>query len=169
MPNQKGIRGVIMTYDKRIDLEEVKEFIAKCGPDTKVYLGSDSERVKIDGAWYADYISVIVVHVDGRHGCKVFGQIIRERDWDQKKNKPRMRLMTECYKICEMYLELSPMIEDTEIEVHLDINPNKMYGSSCVVDEAIGYVKGMCGVTPKVKPEAFCASYCADRYKSFMQ
>lgn len=157
-----------MSYDKRINLEEVKEFIAKCGPDTKVYLGSDSERVKIDGAWYADYITVIVVHVDGNHGCKVFGQVIRERDWDQKKDKPRMRLMTECYKVSEMFLELAQMI-DNEMEVHLDLNPNKNYGSSCVVDEAIGYVKGMCGVTPLVKPEAFAASYAADRYKSYMQ
>ena len=157
-----------MSFDKRIDLEEVKEFIATCGPETKVYLGSDSERVKIDGHWYADYITVIVIHVDGKHGCKIFGQIIRERDWDQKKDKPRMRLMTECYQVAGMYLELAQMI-DNDMEVHLDLNPNKQYGSSCVVDEAIGYIKGMCGVTPLVKPEAFAASYAADRYKSYMQ
>jgi predicted RNase H-related nuclease YkuK (DUF458 family) len=156
-------------YDKRIDLDEVKEFIDKCGPDTKVYLGCDSERLRMNGVWYADYITVIVVHVDGRHGCKVFGQIIRERDYDQQKNKPRMRLMTECYKLAELYLELAPMIEDVEIECHLDINPNKLYNSSIVINEAVGYIRGVCGVTPKVKPEAFCASYCADRYKSFMQ
>ena len=169
-------------FDKRIDLEEVKEFIANCGPETKVYMGCDSERVKVevprklkDGTveiqklWFADYVTVIVVHIDGNHGCKVFGQIVRQQDFDQVKNKPRMRLMNECYQVSELYLSLAPMISDTEIEVHLDINPNRKYGSSCVVDEAIGYVKGVCGVTPIVKNDAWAASFAADRYKSFMQ
>ena len=160
---------MIIMFDKRIDLEEVKEFIASCGPETKVYMGCDSERAKIDGVWFADYITVIVIHIDSKHGCKVFGQVVRQRDFDQVKNKPRMRLMNECYQVSEMYLALAPMISDTEIEVHLDINPNRKYGSSCVVDEAIGYVKGVCGVTPKVKNDAWCASFAADRYKSFMQ
>jgi hypothetical protein len=40
-----------------------------------------------------------------------------------------------------------------------------MYGSSCVINEAIGYIKGMCNVVPLVKPNAFAASYAADRYK----
>ena len=40
---------------KKFDLEEVKDFLAKQGPDTKVYLGADSERVRVNGVWYADY------------------------------------------------------------------------------------------------------------------
>ena len=46
---------------------------------------------------------------------------------------------------------------------NIDINPSLMHGSSCVVQEAIGYVRGMCNVTPMVKPAAFAASYAADR------
>ena len=36
-------------YNKKIDLDEVKAFIDNCGPDTKVYLGCDSEKIKING------------------------------------------------------------------------------------------------------------------------
>ncbi len=153
-------------FNKKIDLDEVKAFIESCGPDTKIYLGCDSEKVKMNGQWYADYIIAIVVHIDGKHGCKIFGQIERERDYDQQRNKPRMRLMTEVYKVAEMYLALSAIIAN-DIEVHLDINPDMMHNSSIVVNEAIGYIKGMCNVVPLVKPNAFAASYAADRLKSF--
>ena len=152
-------------YNKKIDLEEVRAFVESCGPDTKIYLGCDSEKVKLNGVWYADYITAIVVHIDSKHGCKIFGQIERERDYDQQKNKPRLRLMTEVYKVADMYLQLSAIIAN-DIEVHLDINPDMMHNSSIVVNEAIGYIKGMCNVVPLVKPNAFAASYAADRLKS---
>jgi predicted RNase H-related nuclease YkuK (DUF458 family) len=151
---------------RTINVEEVKEYIESLGPNTKIYIGGDSERFKINGQWYADYTLAIVVHIDGKHGCKVFGEIHRERDFDQKKQKPRMRLMTEVYKIAELYLKLKDVLEDREVEVHLDINKDEQYGSSCVVNEAIGYIRGMCNVTPFVKPNAWAASTCADRLKS---
>lgn len=152
-------------YNKKINLDEVKAFVETCGQNTKVYLGCDSEKVRINGMWYADYIIAIVVHLNGKHGCKIFGQITRERDYEQSRNKPRMRLMNEVYKVAEMYLQLAAMI-DNDIEVHLDINPNEEYNSSIVVNEAIGYIKGMCNIVPLVKPNAFAASYAADRLKS---
>ena len=152
-------------YNKPIDLNMVKQFVDSCGPETKIYLGCDSERVRVNGVWFADYIIAAVVHINGNNGCKIFGEVIRERDYDQVKNKPRMRLMNEVYKVAEMYLKLSEVIEN-DIEVHLDINPNQMYNSSIVINEAIGYIKGMCNVVPMIKPKAFAASYAADRYKS---
>ena len=84
---------------KELNIEEVKAFINAQSPETKVYLGGDSERFQIDGVWYADFITVVVVHKDGNKGCKVFGGITRERDYDQQKDKPRMRLMNEVYKV----------------------------------------------------------------------
>jgi len=150
---------------RKIDIEQARAFIEAQTSDTKIYIGGDSERFKIDGQWYADYIMVIVVHVNGNNGCKIFGEIQRERDWDQKKSRPRMRLMNEVYKIAELYLKLQDVLEDRKVEVHLDINPDELYGSSCVINEAVGYIKGMCNVVPMVKPNAFAASYAADRYK----
>jgi predicted RNase H-related nuclease YkuK (DUF458 family) len=153
---------------RSINIEEVKEFIEAQGPNTRIYIGGDSERFQINNAWYADYTLAIVVHINGNNGCKIFGEVQRERDWDQKKDKPRMRLMTEVYKIAELYLKLNEVLEDRAVEVHLDINPNEMHGSSCVVNEAIGYIRGMCNVIPLVKPQAFAASYCADRLKEIL-
>lgn len=153
---------------RSINIEEVKAFIEAQGPNTRIYIGGDSERFSSDGGWYADYTLAIVVHINGNNGCKIFGEVQRERDWDHKKDRPRMRLMTEVYKIAELYLKLQDVLEDRLVEVHLDINPSELHGSSCVVNEAIGYIKGMCNVVPFVKPQAFAASYAADRLKEVL-
>lgn len=152
-------------YHRKINLNDVKEYVSSCDPDTKIYLGCDSERINVRGVWHADYVVAIVIHINGNNGCKIFGQVTRERDFDKSNKKPRMRLMNEVYKVAEMYLKLAEII-DNDIEVHLDINPNEMYNSSVVINEAIGYIKGMCNVVPLVKPKAFAASYAADRLKS---
>jgi len=150
----------------KINLEEVKEFISRQTPETKIYLGCDSERLRVNNVWHADYIIAIVVHKDGKHGCKLFGEVVREKDYDQKEDRPRYRLMQEVYKVSEMYLKLADVLEGRDVEVHLDINPSEMHGSNCVINEAIGYIRGTCNVIPMVKPRAFAASYAADRYKS---
>lgn len=150
---------------KSINIEEVRDFIQAQGPDTKIYIGADSERLLVGGKAVADYTLAIVVHINGKHGAKVFGEVHREPDYDQKRGKPRMRLMTEVYKVAELYLKLADVLEGRKVEIHLDINPDVKYGSNCVINEAVGYIKGVCNVTPMVKPNAFAASYCADRLK----
>ena len=153
---------------KNINIEEVKEFIAAQSPGTKIYIGGDSERFMVNGVWHADYTLAIVVHYGGNRGCKIFGEVIRERDFDQQKDKPRMRLMNEVMKIADLYLKLAEVLEDRIVEVHLDINPDEHHGSSCVISEATGYIRGMCNVVPMVKPNAFAASYAADRLKEIL-
>jgi len=153
---------------RKLDIEEVKAFIDAQTPETKIYIGGDSERFVVDGVWYADYTMAIVVHYGGNRGCKIFGEVTRERDFDQQKDKPRMRLMNEVYKIAELYLKLAEVLEDRYVEVHLDINPDEHHGSSCVINEATGYIRGMCNVVPFVKPNAFAASYAADRLKEVL-
>ena len=150
---------------KKLDIEQVTGFIQAQTPETRIYLGCDSERIRIDGRWYADYVLAIVVHINGNNGCRIFGEVQREPVWDQKVNKPAMRLMTEVYKVSELYLQLAEVLEGRDVEVHLDINPDEMHGSSCVISQAIGYIKGTCNVIPFVKPHAFAASYAADRFK----
>jgi len=150
---------------QKINLEKVKAFIESQSADTKIYLGCDSERVRVNNVWYADYVLAIVVHINGNSGCKIFGEVQRERVYDQKVSKPAMRLMTEVYKVSELYLKLGEVLENRKVEVHLDINPDEHHGSSCVISQAIGYIKGTCNVTPLVKPNAFAASYAADRFK----
>lgn len=148
---------------KKLNLEEVKEFIANTSLTTKIYIGSDSARHRKRDIWFAEYCTVVVVHYNGKNGCKVFGELETDRDYDQKKDKPRMRLMNEVMRTAQMYLDLEEAIGDRQVEIHLDINPDEKHGSSCVISEAVGYIKGMCNVVPFVKPKAFAASIAADR------
>ena len=153
---------------RKIDIAQVKEFIEAQSTSTKIYLGADSERMKRNGKWYADYTLAIVVHIDGCHGCKIFGEVQTELDYDYKASKPSMRLMNEVYKVAELYQKIVDAIGDKEVEIHLDINPDLKHNSSIVIQQAVGYIKGVCNVVPMVKPNAFAASYAADRLKEVL-
>jgi predicted RNase H-related nuclease YkuK (DUF458 family) len=153
---------------RKIDVVELKTFIDAQSPETKIYLGCDSERVNIRGIWFADYAAVVVVHIDGKHGCRIFGEVTRERDYDQRKNKPAMRLMNEVYKVSALFQKLADVLEDRDVEVHLDLNPDELHGSNCVIAQAIGYIKGTCNVVPMVKPDAWCSSFAADRFSRIL-
>jgi predicted RNase H-related nuclease YkuK (DUF458 family) len=148
----------------KFNIPHIKEFIDRQGPDTKIYIGVDSERIKRNKEWYADYTAAIVVHIDGKHGCKLFGEVTRERDYDRV-DRPNTRLMMEVFKVSELYLKLAEVLENRAVEVHLDINPDENHTSSNVVAQAIGYIRGTCNVEPLVKPRAFAATYAADRMK----
>jgi hypothetical protein len=154
---------------KEFNIDEVRDFIQNTSELTCIYIGADSERYRgKDNHWYADYTVAIVIHIDGSRGCKVFGNVMTERDFDKRHDRPAYRLMNEVYKASAMYLELFEAIGDRHVEVHLDINPDELHGSSCVIQQATGYIRGMCGFAPKVKPEAFAASYAADRLKEIL-
>jgi len=154
---------------REFNLDEVKEFIRSSSNASNIYIGADSERYRgRDDQWYADYTVAVVIHLDGSRGCKVFGQVTTERDYDKRHDRPAVRLMNEVYRASQMYLDLLDDIGDRHCEVHLDINPDEMHGSSCVIQQATGYIRGMCGFAPKVKPEAFAASYAADRLKEIL-
>lgn len=149
----------------KFDINEVKEYISKSSKSSKIYIGADSYRFLKNKKWYAEYTVAIVIHKDGNRGCKVFGKTTYEVDYDTNKNKPSLRLMNEVYKAAEMYLELFESFGERHVEVHLDVNPNIIHGSSCVVQQAIGYIRGVCNVIPMVKPQAFAASCAADKLK----
>jgi predicted RNase H-related nuclease YkuK (DUF458 family) len=150
---------------KPFDIEAVKRFIQAQSHSTKIYIGVDSERIREDNTWYADYTAAIVVHIDGRHGCRLFGEVTRERDWDQRADRPTTRLMNEVYRVSELYQRLADVLEGRPVEVHLDINSADKHASSHVVSQAIGYIRGTCNITPKIKPEAFAATNAADRLR----
>ena len=151
---------------KPFDIDAVRNFIRAQSAQTRIYIGVDSERVRENNTWYAIYTAAVVVHIDGRHGCRLFGEVSRERDWDQRADRPTTRLMNEVYKVSELYQRLADVLEDRNVEVHLDINSADEHASSTVVAQAIGYIRGTCNITPKIKPEAFAATNAADRLKN---
>lgn len=154
---------------RKIDENELRAFMEPlAGTETKIYFGCDSERIKIQGQWYADYMTVIVVHINGRSGCKIFAEISREADYDAKASRPFQRMMTEARKVSELHGRLKGIFDEFEIYIHLDVNPKKTAGSSVAAEAAAGYVKAMTNVVPLLKPLAFAASYAADRSKEIL-
>jgi uncharacterized protein len=147
--------------------EELIDLLCTLDSNTKVYIGTDSTRFKKLGQWYARYATVLVVHLNGRNGCRVFRNITVEPDYDMKKNRPALRLMNEVMKSCELYLQVAPLVDSHNIEIHCDVNTNEKHGSSCVASQAAGYTLAMTGLPEeqiKLKPDAWAASFGADHY-----
>lgn len=147
----------------QICAKELREFLSHCGDKTKIYLGVDSERYLSKKVWYADYILAVVVHIEGSKGCKVFAEVHKEKDYDQRKDRPFNRMMTEVRKVCDLYERLKEVLLEYDFEIHLDISSNKENGSHCAYQAAVGYVKGVTQQDCKTKPHAWCASFGADR------
>ena len=148
-------------------IEELVDLLLQLDNNTKIYIGTDSARFKKNDEWYAKYASVCVVHLNGKNGCKVFKTRSIEKDFDLRQNRPKMRMLNEVVKSCELYNQLAPYIDEFPLEIHIDINLDPKHGSNCAAKEAAGYVLGMTGVSEeqvKFKPESFCASFGADHY-----
>lgn len=155
----------------QINGEDIFNFIVEnnLSDATKIYLGVDSQAFKRrnretgKSEWWADYYKVVVVHKNGRNGCKLFYEKDTERDFSANRKKPSYRLMQEAYKAADLYARLADVLTLFETEIHLDLNPNKKYASSHVISQAIGYIKASCGVDPLVKPDSWAATHAADR------
>ena len=147
---------------KNNQIEQIVNLLTTLNSNTKIYFGCDSVRVIKKNVWYARYATVVIVHKNGNNGCRLFSVESTEVDYDVRQNRPKMRLMHEAMKVCDAYLQLIPFIDEFDCEIHLDINTDPQAGSNCVAKEAAGYVLGMTGVEPKLKPHGFAASYGAD-------
>lgn len=145
-------------------IEEMVELLCTLDENTKIYLGCDSVRFKKNGRRYAKFATVAVVHMNGKNGCKVFRHKSIEADYDLKSSRPSMRLMNEVQKVCELYVQLAPFIDEYENQIHIDISTNPKNGSNCVAAQAAGYVLGVTGLEPKLKPDAFASSFSADHF-----
>lgn len=147
-------------------IEELINLLITLDKNTKIYLGCDSVKFVKKGVNYAKYATVCIVHKNGKNGCKMFTHNSVEIDYDVKKNKPSMRLMKEVQKVCELYTQIIPYIDDYDIEIHLDIGTDpKKNASSCVANQAAGYVLGVTNLPMdkiKLKPESWCSSHGAD-------
>lgn len=142
-----------------INIEEVKKAIRESSAKSKIYVGCDSKMLSNGHARYA---TVVVLHIDGSKGARLFSEVTTERIWQERK-KPRMRLVMEAYKAVELANLIQDSVGDREFEIHLDLNTDPKYKSHSAVQEAVGYVMGCTGIKPKLKPYAFAASTAGDR------
>jgi len=143
-------------------VEEIVELLTNLSDKTRVYLGCDSVRYMKKGKKMARFATVAIVHMNGKNGCRIFSHISKEPDYDLKAGRPKMRMMKEVQKVCELYVQLAPFIDEYDVEIHLDINTDPKHGSNCAANEAAGYVLGMTGIQPKLKPDSWAASFGAD-------
>lgn len=147
------------------EIEKIKDYLVNHTTNRcKIYIGTDSKRYRKDNVWYAKFATAVVIHREGNHGCKVFVIQSTERDYDAKKSKPMNRMMTETYKTTEVYEALKSTLGTKQVEIHLDINPSEVHGSNCALTQAVGYIRGVCDINPKVKPFALAASFAADHH-----
>ncbi len=146
-------------------LEKVRGCLRDVSPDSRVYIGCDSGRRKDKetGDYYAFYVTAVVIHKDNSRGCRVFCSTDTMMDYDQRADRPTMRMMNEAMKSVEAYQQLEEDLLDFDVEVHLDINTDPSYGSNAALNQARGYVVGVTGLEVKTKPDAFAASFAADR------
>ena len=145
---------------KDFDIEYIKKFITEY-PTAKIYLGADSQRVKNKKVRFA---TVVVVHYDGCRGGRVFHDVTYEKIVDAKLGRPFNRMMREVTMVTDIYSQLEDVLIDRDFEVHLDVNPDATCGSNVAYGASVGYINGVIGVMPIVKPNAWASSCCADRY-----
>lgn len=151
-----------------LEVGEVLNYLETVSPDSKIYVGCDSEVIKLKRKKIIKvrYSLVVVVHISGSNGAKIFGTFETDdiKGYDDYRMKPQYRLMNECYKVTELYTKMAKALPDKDIEVHLDLNPNKEHLSNKVVNQALGYVKGVTGQEALLKPDAWAASAAADKW-----
>jgi len=147
-----------MNMLKNNSWEEARKAIINSSEKSSIYCGADSIRFKKDGKWYARYSTVIILHLDSKHGCKLFHNSIVMDDYGNMKQ----RLVNESFYAIEAAMEILDVLGNRNLEIHLDLNPNPKHKSNVAVKEALGYVKGSTGIEAKIKPYSFAASHAAD-------
>ena len=153
----------------KFNVEEIKEYIID-NPEARIIIGGDSQKIGRKGSKkskdgepidkYARFVTCVVVYE--KDANKIFWEVTKERDNDTNPGKPYLRMMQETTKIVEIADQLMGILIDRDFQIHLDIASDKKFGSYCALSTATGYVWGMLGVQPVVKPYSFCASTIAD-------
>ena len=139
--------------------ETIEQDIIKYTNDfeLKFYTGCDSQ-VHNDKV---RYITAIVLYRQGKGGLVYYRKEIEAF----KNINPQKRLWNEVVKAVEVAQELDDILIKHDLcveEVHADLNYDKKYLSSKVVDQCLGYIKAM-GFDGVIKPYGFTASKIADR------
>jgi predicted RNase H-related nuclease YkuK (DUF458 family) len=118
-----------------------------------IYLGTDSQQ---DGK-VTQFVTVVVIH-ERMKGGRVF----YTRDVVPRIKSLRERLLKEVWMSVQLAIELTPFInEDSQLEVHVDANPNTKFKSSQYVKELTSMVVSQ-GFEAVLKPDSWAATHAAD-------
>ena len=133
-----------------------------------VSVGTDSQR---SGRGYK-FATVILITVKediggvivGRGG-KIISATYHMNVFNKNKEGVNERMIMEVSKSIEVAYEIAPLLDShgIKMEIHADINTDPKWESNKALSQAIGYILGM-GYEFKVKPSAWAATYCGDKY-----
>jgi len=164
--NNLNNEEVIMSSKKRrvkeieFDFNKIKQAIKDSDPRSTIYVGCDSIRKRE----IVVYVTCIVIHNASKHGGSLFKAVKVLPNYEKSPKQLRMRLMNEVQFAAMAALEIIDNLEDRTLRIHLDINSDETQLSNIVIKEAVGYVLGMTGIQPDVKPDAWAASITSDKY-----
>ena len=134
-----------------------RKAILESSEQSSIYIGCDSLRIPAKNK--AVFSTVIVLHRDSKHGCKIFHNQVTIPDYGQM----RPRLMTEVQYALEAFYAIEDVVGNRKLEVHLDVNPDPKHASNAVTSEALGWVRSL-GIQAKIKPDSFAATTAADHF-----
>ena len=118
-----------------------------------VYIGTDSQQ---DGT-RTQFVTVIVVHQPTKGG-----RVFYTTEAVPRIKSLRERLLKEVWLSVATALEVNPMLaEESELEVHVDANPNTKFKSSQYVKELASMVVSQ-GFKAVLKPDGWAAAHAAD-------
>ncbi len=118
-----------------------------------VYIGTDSQQ---DGM-KTQFVTVVVIHDPG-HGGRGFYTV----ETVPRIKSLRERLLREVWLSVALGLEIDPMLaEESQLQIHVDANPNTKFRSSAYVKELAAMVVSQ-GFEAVLKPEAWVAMHVAD-------
>ncbi len=145
-------------------LQEAIETIQASSKESSIYIGCDSRVMKKKDPKTkrtistAKYTTVIVIHKDSCHGARIFHFSETRPDYGDCFT----RMMSEVEIALEVFEPIAAVLDGRHLEIHLDINKDKQHKSNVAMQAAMGYVLGVTGIEPKIKPDAWAAAHAAD-------
>ena len=125
-----------------------------------IYVGCDSQV----SSRYSVYATAIVIHRVGK-GARVIYARQNEKKMNETRGGIFNRLYLEIEKAMEViiYLKEEGFGDTGVMTVDFDFNALPKYASNMLYDTALGYATGQ-GLEARCKPDAFSATYAANRY-----
>lgn len=146
---------------------DARKAIKESSLTSSIYIGCDSQvrsvRRIINGepknVFVADYATVIILHKDSRHGCKIFYHMETLPDYGVE--GMIARLWNEVEMSVKAYEAIKDVVNGRYLEIHVDTNTDECHASNRITNSALGYVRGL-GIIAVPKPDGFAATHAAD-------
>jgi len=153
MSNWKNGRKEIVNLD---DILSILEKVSK-STNHKIIIGSDSVKL----GYNFIFTKAICVMNEDYYDRRYF--YCRTKIRDDSYLDLSKRLLKETTDSLDLAIQIRNNLNDANIEIHADVNPDSKHLSSKYKNMISGYISG-CGFDVKVKPLSFVASSIADQH-----